>query len=208
MKRVMKSWLSMALFVSVLLLAGAVAASKAKDSTEAKDKSEATEKSEAKDKNAEKRAEIDAMAKETMDRLLGQSESARKFKEKAYGYAVFHNLKVAFVISGGGGSGVAVSGQGERTYMKMGTAGIGLGMGGQKYRVVFFFEDEKAFRSFVDKGWQADASAQAAAASAGANAASTFKNGTAFFQMTDKGLIASADIAGTKYWKNDGLNKK
>jgi len=202
MKRVMKSWLSMALFVSVLLLAGAVAASKAKDSTEAKDKTEAQ------DKNAEKRAEIDAMAKETMDRLLSQSESAKKFKEKAYGYAVFHNLKVAFVISGGGGSGVAVSGQGERTYMKMGTAGIGLGMGGQKYRVVFFFEDEKAFRSFVDKGWQADASAQAAAASAGANAASTFKNGTAFFQMTDKGLIASADIAGTKYWKNDGLNKK
>ena len=202
MKRVMKSWLSMALFVSVLLLAGAVAASKAKDSTEAKDKTEAQ------DKNAEKRAEIDAMAKETMDRLLSQSESAKKFKEKAYGYAVFHNLKVAFGISGGGGSGVAVSGQGERTYMKMGTAGIGLGMGGQKYRVVFFFEDEKAFRSFVDKGWQADASAQAAAASAGANAASTFKNGTAFFQMTDKGLIASADIAGTKYWKNDGLNKK
>ena len=186
----MKSWISMFTCLSLLFVVGPAAAA------------------EAKDKHAEKRAEIDAMAKQTMERLLAQSASAKKFHEKAYGYAVFNNLKVAFGISGGGGSGVAVSGKGERAYMKMGTAGVGLGLGGQKYKVVFFFEDEKAFRSFVDKGWQADASAQAAAASAGANATSTFKNGTAFFQMTDKGLIASADIAGTKYWKNDDLNKK
>ena len=26
--------------------------------------------------------------------------------------------------------------------------------------------------------------------------------------MTDKGLMASADITGTKYWKNDDLNEK
>ena len=210
MKRMERLGILAAACLSVVLLAGAAVASETKEASgkEAPAKEAPATEAPAKDESAEKRAEIDAMAKETMTRLLEGSESAKKYHAKAYGYAVFNNLKVAFGVSGGGGSGVAVSGKGERTYMKMGTAGIGLGLGGQKYKVVFFFEDEKAFRSFVDKGWQADASAQAAAASAGANAASTFRNGTAFFQMTDKGLMASADIAGTKYWKNEDLNTK
>jgi hypothetical protein len=29
----------------------------------------------------------------------------------------------------------------------------------------------------------------------------------AIYQITEKGLMAHADIAGTKYWKNDKLNK-
>ena len=160
------------------------------------------------DEDAKKRAEIDAMAKETIEELFESSEGAKGLSEKAYGYAVFSNLKIAFGISGGGGSGVAASNDGERTYMNMGTGGIGLGLGAQKYQVIFFFETEKAFRSFVDKGWQADASAQAAAGDAAAGAAATFKNEVAVFQMTDKGLMASADITGTKYWKSDDLNEK
>ena len=160
-----------------------------------------------KDKNAEKRAEIDAMAAKALETVLSKSPEAKALYGKAVGHAAFENLKIAIGVSGGGGSGVAVPKSGNRVYMKMGTAGIGLGLGGQKYQVVFLFENEQAFKSFVDKGWQADASAQAAAADKGADAAGTFKNGVAVYQLTDKGLIASADIAGTKYWKNDDLNK-
>ena len=90
--------------------------------------------------------------------------------------------------------------------MKMGTGGIGLGIGGQSYQVVFFFQDEKTFHNFVEKGWKADASAQAAAGKDGANATTGFVNGVAVWQVTDKGLMASADISGTKYWKNKKLN--
>jgi lipid-binding SYLF domain-containing protein len=90
--------------------------------------------------------------------------------------------------------------------MKMGTAGIGLGLGGQSYQVVFFFQDKQTFDNFVEKGWKADASAQAAAGSEGANATTGFKNGIAVWQITDKGLMASADISGTKYWQNKKLN--
>lgn len=160
-----------------------------------------------KDKNAEKRSEIDAAAAKALEEVLAKSPSAKELYGKSFGHAVFSNLKIAIGVSGGGGSGVAVPKSGKRVYMKMGTAGIGFGLGGQKYQVVFFFETEKAFQSFVDKGWQADASAQAAAADKGANVGATFKNGVAFFQITDKGLMASADIAGTKYWKNDDLNE-
>jgi len=162
---------------------------------------------EKKDKNAEKKAEIDAMAKKALDTVLAKSEGAKELYGKSVGYAVFNNVKVAIGVSGGGGSGVAVSKSGKRTYMKMGTAGIGLGLGGQKYQVVFLFETDKALKSFVESGWEAGGSAQASAGDKGANAGATFNNGIAIYQLTDKGLMASADINGTKYWKNDDLNK-
>jgi lipid-binding SYLF domain-containing protein len=159
------------------------------------------------DKNAKKRGEIDAMASKALDQVLSKNPAAKGLYDKAAGYAAFENVKVAIGVSGGGGNGVAVPKSGNRVYMKMGTAGVGLGLGGQKYQVVFLFETEQALKSFIDKGWQADATAQASAADKGANAAATFKNGVAVYQLTDKGLMASADIAGTKYWKNDDLNK-
>jgi len=158
-------------------------------------------------KAQEKRDKIDAEAKAALDRLFAASASAKALYEKAYGHAAFDNTKVAIGISGGGGSGVAVVRKsGDKTYMKMGTVGVGLGLGGQSYNVVFLFESEAAFRSFVDKGWQADAGASAVAGKEGVNAESTFHDGMAYFVMTEKGLMAAADVAGTKYWKNDKLN--
>ncbi|HXV78028.1 MAG TPA: YSC84-related protein [Candidatus Polarisedimenticolaceae bacterium] len=156
---------------------------------------------------AEKREDLDAMAQEALDKLFADNARATELYESAYGYAVFDNLKIALGLSGGGGSGVAVAKNGsERTYMKMGTGGVGLGLGGQKYQVVFLFETENAFRSFVDKGWKAETGAQAAAGTKGASAEATFHDGLAIFKMNDKGLMASADVSGTKYWKNKKLN--
>jgi len=154
-----------------------------------------------------KQAKIDAEAQASLDEVLAKNEKAAALLEGAYGWAAFDNLKIALGFSGGGGNGVAVNkSTGARTYMKMGTAGVGFGIGGQKYQVVFLFQDEKTFNNFVEKGWKADASAQAAAGKEGANATTGFVNGIAVYQLTDKGLMASADITGTKYWKNKKLN--
>jgi lipid-binding SYLF domain-containing protein len=163
---------------------------------------------EGKDKSSEKRAKIDEMAATTLDRLFDNSSQAKGLSGSAFGYGVFSNVKISLIITGGGGSGVAVErGTGDRTYMRMGTGGLNVGLGGQKYQVVFLFETESAFRKFVDSGWQADASASAVAGKAGANAEATFHNGVALYQLTDKGLMLQADISGTKYWKADKLNK-
>ena len=154
-----------------------------------------------------KRQKIDAMAQEALDEVLAKGPKAVELFEQSAGYAVFNNLKVAFLISGGGGVGVAVrKSDGERTYMKMGTGGIGLGLGGQKYQVVFLFQGQQTFDNFVEKGWQADASAKAVAGTAGANVKTGFVNGIAVYQMTDKGLMAQADVSGSKYWKSKKLN--
>jgi lipid-binding SYLF domain-containing protein len=155
-----------------------------------------------------KQAKIDEVAKESLDEVLAGSEGAKELFDNSYGWASFDNLKIAWGFSGGGGNGVAVNKKtGARTYMKVGTVGVGLGLGAQKYQVVFLFQDEKTFRNFVDKGWQADATAQATAGTAGAGGQTGFVNGIAIYQITDKGLMASADVAGTKYWKNKKLNK-
>lgn len=158
-------------------------------------------------KNESKRLKIDEMADEALNEVMNTNWKAQELFESAYGWAAFDNLKIAFGISGGGGNGVAVNkSSGERTYMKMGTGGIGFGLGGQKYQVIFLFQDEKTFHNFVEKGWKADASAQAAAGTDGANATTGFVNGIAVWQITEKGLMASADVTGTKYWKNNKLN--
>jgi lipid-binding SYLF domain-containing protein len=154
-----------------------------------------------------KRQAINTMAEDAMKRLFMESPAARELADRTVAYAVFDNFKVAVLLSGGSGVGVAVNDQtGQRTYMRMGTGGVGLGLGGQSYQMVFMFENLEAFDRFVNKGWHADASANAVAGTSGKNYAATFTHGLAVFQLTNKGLMAQADIAGTKYWKSKKLN--
>jgi lipid-binding SYLF domain-containing protein len=159
-------------------------------------------------KEESKRVKIDEVAKETLDKLFAENANAKSLYDKAVGWAVFDNTKVAFGLSGGGGNGVAVSKTtGKKAYMKMGTGGVGLGLGVNKYQVVFLFQDEKTLANFIEKGWQADAGATAAAGKEAAEAKTNFTNGLAIYQLTEKGLMLNADIAGTKYWLNDKLNE-
>ncbi|MFQ5719307.1 MAG: YSC84-related protein [Acidobacteriota bacterium] len=158
---------------------------------------------------ARHRTEIDHMAQETLDELFADSDKAKELFGRAVGYAVFSNVKFSLGVSGGGGSGVAVDKATKKhTYMRMGTAGLSLGLGGQKYQLVFLFQDSKTFSSFVNKGWEANAQANAAAGTKGVNAETSFTDGLAVFQLTDKGLMLQADISGTKYWQSKRLNGK
>jgi lipid-binding SYLF domain-containing protein len=160
------------------------------------------------DKKQAKRAAIDEMASDALTSLMSESDHAKGLYDEAVGFAVFDNFKFTFLLSGGGGVGVAVDkASGQRTYMKMGSGGVGVGLGGHSYQVVLLFDNRDRYEKFVNKGWQADLSANAAAGTSGKNAPSTFSDGVAVFQMTNKGLVAQADIAGTKYWKNKKLNQ-
>jgi len=159
-------------------------------------------------KQESKAMKIKESAKASLNELFADNPKAKELYAKSYGWAAFSNLKLALGFSGGGGNGVAVVKEtGQKTFMKMGTAGVGIGLGVNKYDVIFLFQDSKTFNKFVEKGWQADAGATAAAGKAAADVKTNFVNGLAIYQITEKGLMANADIAGTKYWKNDKLNK-
>jgi lipid-binding SYLF domain-containing protein len=158
-------------------------------------------------KDAGKKERIDLSAKEVMAKLFEKNSDAKSLYNKCFGYAVFTATKVTVGASGGGGRGVAIErASGKRTYMKMATGGVGVGLGAQRTEIVFLFEDKATFNNFLEHGWGGGAGASAAAGSAGANARAEFKNGIAVYQFTKAGLVASADISGTKYWKDNDLN--
>ena len=155
-----------------------------------------------------KRAKINEVAQDTLQRLFKENPKAKELYDRAVGWAVFDNTKVAFGVSGGGGNGVAVSKEtGQHAYMKMGTVGVGFGLGVNSYQVVFLFQDDVTLNNFIEKGWQADAGATASAGKNAAEVKTNFVNGLAIYQLTDKGLMLNADIAGTKYKLNDKLNE-
>jgi lipid-binding SYLF domain-containing protein len=158
-------------------------------------------------KAEKKRAEIDSMAEEALEHVLGESATAKSLFASAAGYAVFDNWKTSLLLAGGSGSGVAVDKAAKtRTYMKMKTVGVKLGFGVQKCQVVFLFQDSERLARFVNEGWEAEAGSDAAAWTEGANLEAKWTNGMAVFQITEAGLMLSVDLSGTKYYKAKNLN--
>ena len=161
--------------------------------------------------NAEKRQAIDTMATETLQRLYTEKPSAEEEVKKAAGYAAFSNANVNIIFaSAGGGYGVVVdNATGQRTYMKMGSGGVGLGIGAKDYRQVLIFNTEEAMKGFIYSGWEFGGHADAAAKAGdkGAEASGEGMIGdTKVYAMTEAGLALQATVTGTKYWKDDELN--
>jgi lipid-binding SYLF domain-containing protein len=96
------------------------------------------------------------------------------------------------------------------TYMKMGSAGLGLGLGVKDFRGVFVFYDKDKLQTFVEKGWdfsaQADAAAKSGEKGGAAAGAGNLAEGVEVFQITKNGLALQATLQGTKYWKDKDLN--
>jgi lipid-binding SYLF domain-containing protein len=160
---------------------------------------------------ADKRADIDEMAGEMLDELYKLKPIARDQIKKAAGYAVFSNVGVNLVFASfAGGRGVVVKKGGKRTYMKMGSAGLGLGLGVKDFRAVFVFRSKDKLEAFLDKGWdfsgQADAAAKSDDKGAALALAETVVRDVEVYQITKNGLALQATLQGTKYWKDKDLN--
>jgi lipid-binding SYLF domain-containing protein len=153
-----------------------------------------------------RRHEILEMSKATIEKLR-KDPAAAALIGSAYGHAVFDTTKGGFIVTGAGGTGVATrKNGGDPVYMHMGAGGVGLGAGLENYKLVVLFETEETYKRFIDGAWTAGTSAQAAAGRDGAAAVGKFVNGEAVYHMTDKGLIAQADVTGVKFWPSDRLN--
>jgi lipid-binding SYLF domain-containing protein len=167
----------------------------------------------AKDTNEQKRDNIRKMATETLNNLYKLHPAARADIEKSAGYAVFDNMGVhVLLVSSAHGSGVAVNSKTkEDTFMKMISAGAGLGVGVKDYRVVFVFENQNALQHFIDSGWegsaQADAAAKANEEGAAYSGAEEVAPGVWVYQITKEGLALQVTLQGTKYYKDKDLNQ-
>jgi lipid-binding SYLF domain-containing protein len=147
-----------------------------------------------------RREEIDQNAERSLAALFAERDNARELYDQAVGYAVFSATKAGFLVSGGRGTGVVVDkASGARSYMRMFTGGVGLGIGAQTYDLILLFQTASRLEEFVGGSWDANTSAHAAAGTDGIGVASTFIDGVAVYQITDKGLMAWADVSGTRF---------
>ena len=165
------------------------------------------------DDNEKKREKTRKMAAEALQDLYKLEPTAQAAIQKAAGYAVFDNMGVnVLLLSTARGSGLAVNNKTKQeTFMKMGSAGVGVGMGVKDYVVVFIFENEKGLAQFLDSGWsgsgQADAAAKAGEKGGAYSGAAEVAPGVWAYQITKNGLALQLTLQGTKYYKDDDLNK-
>src|SRR2546429_4678181 len=111
------------------------------------------------DDNEKKREKSRKMAAQTLQDLYKREATAQTAVQKSAGYAVFNNMGTnLLLLSTARGSGIAVNTQSKQeTFMKMISAGAGLGVGVKDYRVIFVFENDKALAQFLDSGWSGSA---------------------------------------------------
>ena len=168
----------------------------------------------AKDSPDEKREKTRKMATETLKDLYKLEPTAQAAIQKSAGYAVFNNMGAnVLLLSTARGAGIAVNSKSKKeTFMKMVSAGAGLGLGVKDYRVIFVFENDKALAHFLDSGWsgsgQADAAAKAGEKGGAYSGAVEVAPGVWVYQITKNGLALQLTLQGTKYYKDDDLNKK
>ncbi len=168
----------------------------------------------AKDKVEAKRDEVRKMRDEVLARLYEAHPGAKARIRDAAGYAVFSNVGVnVFFASVAGGTGIVVERgtlRDTETFMNMGSAGVGLGLGVKDFRAVFVFSDRARLREFVDKGWdfsgQADAAAKSDDKGTAVSGAVTVMPGVEVYQLTKNGVALQLTLQGTKYWKDRDLN--
>jgi len=154
------------------------------------------------------------MAQSTLTRLYKAEPSAQSAVERGAGHAVFSNTGIKILVGGSGkGKGVAVNNKTRKeVFMNMRELQVGFGIGVKKFSVIFVFDNEDAWNRFVNSGWewggQADAAATAGEGKGGGIAgAVSVSDGVWMYQLTDKGLALSMTAKGTKYSKDDELNK-
>ena len=165
------------------------------------------------DSSGKKREKTRKMAAATLEDLYKLQPTSRDMIQKAAGYAVFNNMGTnLLLLSTARGAGVAVNSKTKQdTFMKMISAGAGLGIGIKGYRVVFAFENDEALARFLDSGWsgsgQADAAAKTSNSGGAYSGAVMVEPGVWVYQITKKGLALQLTLQGTKYYKDGDLNK-
>jgi lipid-binding SYLF domain-containing protein len=169
--------------------------------------------SSAKDSPDQKREKARKMAAQTLQDLYKLQPSSQTAIGKSAGYAVFNNLGTnLLLLSTARGAGIAVNSKTKQeTFMKMVSLGGGLGLGVKDYRVIFVFENDDALLHFLDSGWsgsaQADAAAKAGEKGGAYSGAAEVAPGVWVYQITKNGLALQLTLQGTKYYKDDDLNK-
>src|SRR5690348_84074 len=152
--------------------------------------------------------------------LFKEAGASKGFFGNSYGYAVFPGIgKGGFVVGGAHGNG--------RVYKKgvpvgdvsMTQVSVGFQIGGEAFREIIFFEDERAYSEFTKGNFEFGADATAVAVTAGAEASAgttgtsagasggqrdattrgKYYKGMATFVIVKGGAMAGVSVGGQKF---------
>lgn len=157
----------------------------------------------------EQRAESDALAYGAMDRLFVDDPEAHALFDRSFGYAVFEMRQVSVGVTAGYGYGVARErNSGIATYMKIATGGAGysFGLGGFAFQFVILFEDEAAYRRFLEEGIEGRAEAASMVGEQTDYLAREFRKGLVVYKLTKQGFKVAAGLIGMRFWVDEDLN--
>ena len=158
------------------------------------------------------RKDLQESRTEALQALYADKPATRQELKESKGYAVFSSMGInILLISTERGGGILHDNKtGKDTYMKMFSAGGGIGMGVKNFSLIFVFHTASAMENFQKEGWdfagKADASADSGDEGGSAGAGATVVPGTTIYQMTDEGLALQATLQGTKFWADEDLN--
>ncbi|MEZ7973077.1 MAG: hypothetical protein QMC00_06965 [Pseudomonadales bacterium] len=163
------------------------------------------------EKVAKEQQSILKMRDETLEELYVLNPETKDLVAKSKGVAVFDSLGFNLLVlsTARGGGVVRETSTGEETFMRMLSAGGGLGMGVKNFRVIFIFHNEMSFDAFLDSGWdfsgQGDAAAALGDKGDSIDLAATVTDGVSVYQITKNGLALQVTLQGTKYYKDKKL---
>lgn len=165
-----------------------------------------------KDDVEKERKEIQEARANALASLYEANPKAKQQIAQSRGYAVFSNMGVNLILlsTQRGGGVLRDNRSGKDTYMRMLSAGGGVGLGVKQFAAIFIFHTDAALDGFREDGWdfsaQADANLESADQGEGMETAATVMPGTTLYQITEAGVAAQVTLQGTKFWADDDLN--
>jgi lipid-binding SYLF domain-containing protein len=165
------------------------------------------------DTTEEKRAHVDAYAKESIDLLVKQTPEVQAQLDEAKGYVVLRQkvLKIP-VFGGGSGWGEIVEKEtGKRTYIKLRRFDVGGGWGARVTRVIAILHTQEALKEALDGGFEFSAGAEAGAKAGDVGGGTgggvhDKEGGKTVYVLLDTGASATATVGVLRVSKYASLN--
>jgi lipid-binding SYLF domain-containing protein len=165
----------------------------------------------AQSEKAKKQAEVQKVTQNSLEKFYKADPKLKEAVANAPGYAVFTTYGLSFIVGGQGGKGLVRDAKTKKvTFMDMAQASAGLQAGIAENETLIVFKSEKALNQFINSGWEfgGGGSAQAGVAGhqTGAGGGENVIADASYYTLTKNGLQAGGALAGTKFWKDKGLN--
>ena len=148
--------------------------------------------------NREKKLIADS--KNAQSEFIKSDGLMRNLFNSAYAYVIFPNIgKGGFGFGGATGNGVVYKRGSIIGTARMTQITIGFQAGGQAYREVIFFENERTLNEFTDSKFEFSAQASAIIVAEGAAANVKYNDGVMIFTQPKAGLMYEASVGGQKF---------